>query len=328
MEEASMKALQQCRWSPRWVSHLGCIKGCLDYLGAPISGAWLYGGTGHAFVINVHDEVCPSGPTAWDTSKLSELGGNLGYRVDGVLGSRWEGDLKPSQERAWDLTRRTIDDGRPCYGWDLKIPEFYVVYGYDEVGYYYAGPGCVDGEGPKPWQTLGETEIGVVQLYAMALRPPASDARTVVEALSFALKHASHPNEWVFERYRTGPGAYDNWVHALENGHASDHGMRYNAAVWLECRRKAVGFLKEAKRRLAGRADQRFDEALAQYAQVADRLAEVAEAYPWLDVVSEDALVPRDSRSDDVIEALGAAKRAEMRGLTALEGIVSALASL
>ena len=42
-----MKALENCRWTPRWVSHLGCIKGCLDFLGIEISDAWLYGGTGH-----------------------------------------------------------------------------------------------------------------------------------------------------------------------------------------------------------------------------------------------------------------------------------------
>lgn len=321
-----MKALQQCRWSPRWVSHLGCIQGCLDYLGAPITDAWLYGGTGHAFVINVHDEVCPSGPTAWNTSKLSELGGNLGYRVDGIFGSRWDGNLKRTQERAWDLARRTIDDGRPCYAWELKIPEFYVVYGYDEVGYHYSGPSCLEGEGPKPWQTLGDTGIGVVELYALALQPPAGDTRTVVEAISFAIEHASHPNAWVFERYRSGPGAYDTWMHALEVGRASDHGMRYNAAVWLECRRNAVAFLAEAKRRLAGHADEAFDEAHEQYAAVSRHLSQVVEAYPWLDEVSEDALVPQDSRSDAAIEALNAAKQAEVRGLAALEEIVRALA--
>lgn len=50
-----MKARGNCRWVPRWVSHMGCLKGCLDYLGIGISEAWLYGGTGHAFVINLHE---------------------------------------------------------------------------------------------------------------------------------------------------------------------------------------------------------------------------------------------------------------------------------
>jgi hypothetical protein len=41
-----MKQLRNLRWAPRWVSHLGCVKGCLDYLGLDISDAWLFGGTG------------------------------------------------------------------------------------------------------------------------------------------------------------------------------------------------------------------------------------------------------------------------------------------
>jgi len=48
-----MKILENLRWQPRNVTHLGCIKGCLDYLGMDVSEPWLYGGTGHAFVINI-----------------------------------------------------------------------------------------------------------------------------------------------------------------------------------------------------------------------------------------------------------------------------------
>ncbi len=43
----------------------------------------------------------------------------------------------------------------------------------------------------------------------------------------------------------------DKWIGALRAGVASDMGMRYNTGVWLECRKHAVGFLEEAKARLA-----------------------------------------------------------------------------
>ncbi len=49
------KKLENLRWRSRWTSHLGCVKGCLDYLNIDISDAWLYGATGHAFIINVAD---------------------------------------------------------------------------------------------------------------------------------------------------------------------------------------------------------------------------------------------------------------------------------
>ena len=50
-----MKQLEHLRWKLHWVTHLGCIKGCLNYLGIEVTDAWLYGGTGHAFVINICD---------------------------------------------------------------------------------------------------------------------------------------------------------------------------------------------------------------------------------------------------------------------------------
>lgn len=51
------KRLDNLSWRPRWISHLGSIKGCLEYLNLDISDGWLYGGTGHAFVLNLHDVV-------------------------------------------------------------------------------------------------------------------------------------------------------------------------------------------------------------------------------------------------------------------------------
>jgi hypothetical protein len=33
------KEIEGLRWVPRWVSHLGCVKGCLDYLGVGVSAS-------------------------------------------------------------------------------------------------------------------------------------------------------------------------------------------------------------------------------------------------------------------------------------------------
>jgi hypothetical protein len=188
-----MKALENLRWSPQWVSHLGCIKGCLDYLGLDISNAWLFGGTGHAFVINLHEEVCPSGPTAWKAEMLFKLGRNLGYDLDGVIGFKRNEDFAAVQRKAWDHVREKIDQGLPCYGWELEIPEFYVVCGYDDGGYYFSGPGCDEGKGPKPWQELGDTGIGVVEMYSVSPGQAADDATTVREAMGFALEWSMRP---------------------------------------------------------------------------------------------------------------------------------------
>ncbi|MGC9523536.1 MAG: hypothetical protein ACP5HG_16880 [Anaerolineae bacterium] len=323
-----MKRLENCTWEPAWVSHLGCLKGCLEYLGVDVSMDWLYGGTGHAFVINMHEEVCPSGPTAWDTRMLFELGANLGYRETCVFGGKQDGGLGEAQERAWEMVRGAIDQGLPCYGWELEIPEFYVICGYEDGpdgGYYYAGPGCEDGKGPKPWRELGDTGIGIVEVYAVRPGEAADDVTAVGKALSAALNHASNPKEWIFEGYRAGLEGYDNWIRALEEGKASDMGMRFNAGVWLECRQHAVGFLREAESRLAGLADAPLDAALLHYTAVAEGLGEVAEIYPWSWGASDEEVLPIDDRSRAAVEALRMARDAEAAGLAALDEIVRVL---
>ena len=307
------------------MAHLGCIKGCLDYLDIDVSADWLFGGTGHAFVINLHEGVCPSGPTAWNTGMISELGKNLGYTIEGVCGHKDQDGFAGLQEQGWAHVRQSIDQGYPCYGWELEIPEFYVIYGYDDAGYYYSGPGCDEGKGPKPWQQVGDTGIGVLELYSVSPGEVADDATTVKGALSAALKMAGNPEEWVFDGYRAGLEGFDNWIHALQAGKASDMGTRYNAGVWLECRKNAVGFLEEAKMRLPGRVEGVFDGAIAHYKGVAEGLGKVTELYPWTFEASDEDVLPVDEKSRAAVEALQAAKTAEVAGLQALSRIVQAL---
>jgi hypothetical protein len=51
------KVIENLKYRPLWISHIGCIKACLDYLDSDISLPWLFGATGHAFVLNIHDVV-------------------------------------------------------------------------------------------------------------------------------------------------------------------------------------------------------------------------------------------------------------------------------
>jgi len=310
------------RWVPRWVSHLGCIKGCLDYLNLDASDAWLYGATGHAFIINMHEEVCPSGPTAWHTEMLFKLGRNIGYAIDGVFGSKSHGDFGEKQRLAWDRVRRAIDQGLPGYGWELEVPEFYVVYGYDDAGYYYSGPNCDAGKGPKPWQELGDSEIGVLEMCVVKPGQAADDATTVREALALALEHAKSPEKWIFPKYKAGLAGFDLWIHALETGTADAFGMAYNSAVWSECRGYAVQFLAEARERVGDGQGAPFDQAIAHYTTVSESLNKVVELYPFPPKGEE---MKEADRCDRAIELLREARVAEEAGLGALEAILAAL---
>ena len=296
----------------------------MDFLKLEVSDGWLYGGTGHAFVLNIHDDLGPSGPTAWKAGPVFRLGRNLGYKVQGVQAFKSDpAGLAEGQQQAWSLVRDAIDDGIPCFGWELEVPEYYVVYGYDEAGYYISGPGCNEGRGPKPWTELGDTGIGVLEMYRLQQGPAAEDEQVLKEALAFALEHATDTHKWVFPDYHAGLAGYEAWIDALQNGRADAMGMAYNTAVWKECRGFAAQFLQEARERLSGHADDLLAKAAGRYQTVFDHLTTVADLFPF------HGIDPRHFKDGDrvntAIRALRDAKTAETKGLECLRAIVAAL---
>jgi len=322
-----VKKLEHLNWKPMWTSHLGCIKGCIDYLGLDISDAWLFGGTGHAFIINMHDEMCPSGPTAWNTKRIFKLGRNLGYEIEGVCGHKSGKDFAENQKKSWELVKKSIDEGVPCYGWELDIPEFYVISGYDDKGYHYSGPLAQPAKMPAAWEKVADTGIGWLEMYAVKPGKPADDVKTVKDAFEFAIKHAT-TREWLHDKYYSGPEGFDAWIKALETdkttteGHG--HGIAYNAEVWRECRSQAVDFLAEAKERLAKpELDALFDEAISHYDVVTRKLGRVENLFPFH--TRKPSHIKEAERRKKAITALEAARDAEAKGLEALGKIAKIL---
>jgi hypothetical protein len=312
------KRLEGLRWAPSWMSQMGCLQGCIEFLGKGVSAPWLYGATGQAFVINLHDGVCPSGPTAWDSPGLVlRLLPNVGLRAHLQVGHQGAA-AEEARQKAWDLVRDSLGRDLPCYGWELGVPEYYVVHGYDDVGYYYRGPGCEMGTGPKPWQDLGRTGIGVVEVVAVEPGEPAPPEQTVREALAGALKFAQ-PGA-TGPPYFSGTRGFEVWADALRTGQAGNFGHRYNAAVWAECRGHAVPFLREAGQKL-GLGGGAYDGALRHYGAVSEALQAVSRLHPFVFGPLEGEHLQSDEAADLVTQA-GAA---ETEGLAALAALLAEL---
>jgi hypothetical protein len=279
--------LEGLRIDKRSVERLGCIVGCLEYLGRDVSLPWLYGGTGHAFIISLDPGVDVSSPDSWDHQPQYDLGRNLGYVIDGFWA--WKPDAEESfpdkQREAWEFVRGNIDRGVPCFGFELKAyyGGFWVIYGYDDgtgdepAGYYYSG---WEEGGPLPWDKLGDQFIPLLEVRSVQLCEPAQNVKVVKDGLVLALKHAQNPPEWIDERAQAGPAAWAYWAEALESGEAKRDHHTYNAQLWLECREMAVEFCAEAKERLPGRCDAAFDQATDRYTAVCERLKVLIELHP------------------------------------------------
>jgi len=316
-----MKKIENLTWRQMHVSHLGCIKGCLEFLGIDVSPPWLFGATGHAFVINVHETACPSGPTAWNTEMLFALGKNIGYNAGGYFCMKSSESFEDFQEKSWQMVQKSIDGGTPCFGWELAIPEYYVVNGYDETGYLFSGPGAEEG-GPeaKPWRELGDSGIGVLEMFTVDAGEAVDDSVAVKEALSFGLAHAS-TRSWIFPKYSSGVEGFETLIRGIKDDVSEPFGFAYNIAVWTECREMAVLFLKEAKERTG--LDGLYNSAVGHYEATASALRKVADAFPFHGM-SPEHLKDSDLRAV-AIEELGKARDTERAGLNALEATRDAL---
>jgi hypothetical protein len=321
-----MHTLTGLRPETHAVSHLACVKGCLNYLGAPISTPWLYGGTGHAFVINIGQGLCPSGPTAWNTRMLFDLAPNLGYRVEGI--SHWRGEAGASfaaeQRHAYDFVCVGIEAGHPCYGWQLEVPEYYIIDGCDETGYYFRAPWEPEiARGPLPWDKLATWDVDLLEVWRVTLTAPAPDAQVVKEAIASAVHHASNPADWIYSNYRSGPAAFDTWAAEIEKGVAGRDGHAFNAEVWRECRTMAVDFLAEAQTRLPRAA---FDGAIEAYSVVRDALNEVCALFPQRPNEDFQSCIPAtDPAAIETVALLRRAAHAERAALDCLQDVAVAL---
>ena len=73
--------LDNLRQPPLNTTQMGVLRGLADYFGLDVSTATLFGGTGHAFVINIHEAMCPSGPYLWHPGRFNQLVRNIGIET-------------------------------------------------------------------------------------------------------------------------------------------------------------------------------------------------------------------------------------------------------
>jgi len=319
--------LDNLNWSPKWLAWMGCVKGSLEYLKMNVSDGWLYGATGYAFLINVHERVLSSSVGNWSKEKLYELGENIGFRTERIIGEKEKPDFAEKQKLAWEKVRAAIDNGLPCIGYPLYyIPEDYVIFGYDEAGYYFKGVDIVSGEGPVTWQTLGQKD-GHFQVKIIHSTEPSTDSKTVKDALQFVLDFSSAKNEWIYPEYTAGPAGYDVCIKALQEKQADAFGAAFIPAVWAECRSYAVQFLDEAKGRLSSEPGDLYDKAKSHYQVSANNLKKVSELFPCFTVSEQqrEMNVKDDQKIGQAVDLLIGAREADKAGLEILKKIVERL---
>ena len=118
-----------------WTSIAGALEGVLRYLGHGYGTAYLMGITGHAFRLDVSagdPPIGPEGPLSIDFQVAASIYSRLGRSFTLLSASKGDRDYQKVRQQTLEEIKRSIDRGVPAIAFDLFLPEFGVVKGYDD----------------------------------------------------------------------------------------------------------------------------------------------------------------------------------------------------
>ncbi|WP_026021119.1 hypothetical protein [Paenibacillus senegalensis] len=280
--------------------------------------------TGHAFRINIDpDHIDVAGPTMFPGGYLVRRNlCNLGF-ISSL--SDTEKPFTPEKvEKVLALIQQSIDNGIPVISFDLFIPEFGLIYGYDDEKQLFHAKD-VSKEGTLSYSDFVESR-NMLWVTAISESLPHSKYETLRMALDMIVEHA-RGREWqhIFEgKYMIGLAGYDAWISCMQRRKAEPFGNAYNIAVISDAREFAVQFLRELVIHWNGEnvvertVRKMAAEAAAHYSKSAAALVNIRELFPF----------PHGGRPDDpavadrAADLLQEAKEAESQGIEVLERLL------
>ncbi len=307
---------------PGTPSLVSCIKSSLNYLGIHLSLGWI--SAPYAFMLNINSEVSFKGPEYWnDDGCFDELVRNCGGIIENYSGWKGNADIAKKRTEAWNLIRDSINKGLPCYAWEMEKPLYYLIAGYDGTGYYYIDPDSQKIKGPKPFDELGESEWGILEIHIIRPGSISDTLKTLKDIFEYAVNVGNPDIYRPNPGYTMGTNAYSIWWEALSGGTADFYGVAYNASFWAKCKSLAALFLLEGKLRI-GMMEDLFDRAISYYENAAKCLTRLSHLFP-LDKAGENI---SEHLRDEAVALLKAAQKHELSGLGEISNMLKYIYSI
>ncbi|NIK77072.1 hypothetical protein FHS15_002197 [Paenibacillus castaneae] len=320
-----MNEMKSKDWTKTWTTAAAAIHGALDYTDKKhYSLVDVMGITGHAFRMNIDPEqIDVAGPTMFPGGYLIRRNlCNLGF-ISNL--SDTEKPFTPEKvEKVMALIQQSIDKGIPAISFDLFIPEFGLIYGYDDEKQVFHAKD-VSKEGTISYTDFVENR-NMLWVTTINESLPHSKYEVLRMALDMIVDH-TRGREWqhIFQgKYMIGLAGYDAWIACLERRAVDPFGNAYNIAVVSDAREYAAQFLRELVIHWSGEnvvertVRSLAAKAAAHYEKTAAALIGIREMFPF----------PQGGQPDDpatavrAVELLRAAKETEGQGIEVLERLL------
>ncbi|HHT36057.1 MAG: hypothetical protein ACE3NC_00925 [Candidatus Wallacebacter cryptica] len=152
--------------------------------------------SGFAFRMWVDPELCPSATSMWSFKQQKpwvESGGLSCQYVERL----WNQDDIAEERRlaAVELVKSSIDMGIAVIGWDIGLPEWGLIIGYDDQLQKLAVLDVAGRGGQMDYNELGKREIPILSVLAVTGRNHKSQDETIADTLKLAKTHLNG-NDW------------------------------------------------------------------------------------------------------------------------------------
>ncbi|MGI6081977.1 MAG: hypothetical protein ACOYEP_03795 [Limnochordia bacterium] len=277
-----------------------------------VDPVWLAGASGIAFRIWIHHELCPSATSVFDWSLLSEGVKNAGWNCD-YYSRLWHevGVTRERQEAAHDAIVKALQAGRVPVCWDIDVPEWGGIIGYDDEVEEYSAISVLGKPAQLKYAQLGRRDIPIMSVTIIKGPSNADRRQAAVNSLRTAVKHAEQ-GEWLDRpAYQDGLAAYETWAAALEKlaQGGEQRMLSYYSGTYLAARYYARRYMGLVAGILGD--DKQLQSASHAYTEVVGHLTDI-----WR-ILSKDG--PRSS--GELREAAGLLRKAKAAEKAAIERI-------
>jgi hypothetical protein len=272
-----------------WTSVAGALEGMLIALGSTLDRTAIMGLSGHAFRLAIRttaDGIADGeSSVCFDYARALQLYTNLGCKLEQVAARPGDPDYARRREEAIKRIRRSIDHNVPAIVYDLQLPEFGLVKGYDDrAGLFYVSTTVSAQYGEvlplAQWPT--PEHLRWIQALLTVGRSRVDRRRAERDALSFAVQYAEHGDPLGPDDTVHGLAAYERW---LDGYAAPDRLIRYGNARCIQvvqaARKDAARFLRDIARDYAAGIGAALKQAASSYDDEVLAFSRLASLFPY-----------------------------------------------
>ena len=240
------------------------------------------GYSGFAFRLDMHEAMCMSASSVFDWESTFNFAlENLGCESKRLMRLWHEMDVRDAKrEQAVTMIKNALDSGQIPIVWDVLVPEWGLVVGYDDKENAFACIGPPNTKGVLRAEHLGQREIEIMDVTIVEGRVKIkTDEAMLYDAIQWAVDHGRGRHWCDRPTYAQGLEAWSMWqaimnkmaTEALEPNPFSE---MYFASMACAARVCATRFLREK-----GSAYQFLLDAADSYAKVVDILSPMVRSY-------------------------------------------------